>query len=93
MESLEYKEKNPLFIYTRCNVGFPGLYSQTPGASDENHLSQLPQLGVTSYHSAQPDTNISFPVGGICVFPSSDEKSVSLVSCQQHNLFAETGGG
>lgn len=71
-EGLDYKGRNALFIYTRCNAGFPGLSSQAPEASDENQLSQL---GFGPYRLAEPDINISFPgFAGLCVFPSSDDK-------------------
>ena len=90
-ESLDYKGRNALFIYTRCNAGFPGLSFQAPGASDENQLSQV---GVGPYCSAEPDINISCPeFAGICEFPSSDDNMIALVSCHQHNLSAEPGGG
>lgn len=89
-EGLDYKGRNALFIYTRCNAGFPGLSSQAPEASDENQLSQL---GFGPYRLAEPDINISFPgFAGLCVFPSNDDKLIALVSCHQWNLSADWGG-
>lgn len=64
--------------------------SRHPEPLDENQLSQLGAVLC----SAEPDINISSAgFAGICVFPSSDDKLIAVVSCHQHSLPAEKGVG